>query len=181
MSYIFTSERLGFRVWGPNDLEPFTELNADKEVMRHFPSTLTPQETTSLIERINKHFEEFGYGFFAVDYLSENKFIGFIGLSHPSFETDFTPCVEIGWRLDKDYWNLGLATEGAQRCLEFALQELKLDEIYAFTIPKNLASQRVMQKVGMQFVGNFSHPRFEENSPYSKHVLYRSSFDRKLK
>ncbi len=176
MSYIFTSERLGFRTWSQNDLEPFATLNADEEVMRYFPSTLTSQETASLMERIDKHFEEFGYGFFALDYLPEKKFIGFIGLSHPSFETDFTPCVEIGWRLSSKYWNKGLTTEGAQRCLEFAHQELKLAEIYSFTIPKNLASQRVMQKIGMQFVENFSHPRFEETSPFSKHVLYRTKF-----
>lgn len=176
MNYIFTSERLGFRTWVPNDLEPFTELNADVEVMQHFPSTLTPTETSNLINRIDKHFEEYGYGFYAVDYLPENKFIGFIGLSHPSFETDFTPCIEIGWRLNAKYWNRGLATEGAQRCLEFAQQELKLAEIYSFTIPKNLASQRVMQKIGMQFVEKFNHPRFEKDSPFSKHVLYRSSF-----
>tara|TARA_R110002096_G_scaffold406782_8_gene605178 strand:+ start:12177 stop:12722 length:546 start_codon:yes stop_codon:yes gene_type:complete len=172
MSYIFTSERIGFRTWSQNDLEPFATLNADEEVMRYFPSTLTSQETASLMERISNHFEKYDYGFFAIDYLPEKKFIGFIGLSHPSFKTDFTPCVEIGWRLDKAYWNMGLATEGAQRCLEFAQQELLLTEVYAFTIPENLASQRVMQKIGMQFAGNFNHPRFEEDSPFSKHVLY---------
>lgn len=171
--YFFVSERLGFRKFRDSDLEPFFKMNADSEVMKFFPSTLDTEETQSLIMRINAHIDENGFGFFAIDLLSENRFIGFIGLKRTNFKADFTPCIEIGWRLDKEFWNKGLATEGATRCLEFAFLNLKLNEVYSFTSLLNKPSERIMQKIGMAKISEFDHPLVEKGSRLKKHCLYK--------
>mgnify|MGYP001627807930 CR=1 FL=1 len=173
--YFFTSKRLGFRKFIPSDLEAFQIINSDPEVMKYFPSPLQKEETSSLMNRINDHIDDHGFGFFAVDLLKEETFIGFIGLKKALFKTDFTPCVEIGWRLDKKYWNRGLATEGASRCLDFAFYDLSLNEVYSFTSLLNKASERVMQKIGMKKIGEFDHPLVEDNHPLKTHCLYRVS------
>ncbi len=173
--YFFTSKRLGFRKFKDSDFDFFYSMNSDSEVMKHFPSVLDKEQTLSLMNRINDHIDERGFGFYAVDLLSENAFIGFIGLKRTNFEADFTPCVEIGWRLDKKYWNRGLATEGSARCLDHALSHLNLDEVYSFTSLHNKASERVMQKIGMKKIGEFDHPLVEDHHPLKAHCLYRIS------
>ena len=174
-SYFFNSDKLGFRKFNDSDLDPFFEINSDPEVMRYFPSVLNIEQTKSLMKKINNHIDEHGYGFFAVDLLPENSFIGFIGFKNTSFEADFTPCVEIGWRLHKKYWNLGLATEGALRCLKFARTDLSLNEIYSFTPLLNKASERVMQKIGMNKIGEFDHPLVQNKHKLKLHSLYKTS------
>lgn len=170
--YFFESERLGFRAFKDSDLDPFLKLNSDPEVMKYFPSTLDIEETQDLMVRINDHIKDNGFDFFAVDLLFENRFIGFIGLKRTNFEADFTPCIEIGWRLDKEFWNKGLATEGAKRCLEFAFLDLKLTKVYSFTSLLNKPSERIMQKIGMTKISEFDHPMVETGNPLKKHCLY---------
>lgn len=173
--YFFTSKRLGFRKFKDSDFEFFYSMNSDPEVMKYFPSVLNKEHTRSLMNRINAHIDEYGYGFYAVDLLSENVFIGFIGIKRTNFEADFTPCIEIAWRLDKKYWNRGLATEGAARCLDYAFSVLSFDEIYSFTSLHNKASESVMHKIGMKKIGDFDHPLVENNHPLKAHCLYRIS------
>ncbi|PIF03031.1 MAG: GNAT family N-acetyltransferase, partial [Draconibacterium sp.] len=95
--YIFKSERLGFRNWTENDLTELAKLNADMEVMKHFPKLLTKKESSELIERFKKHFEENGYTYFATEILKNKELIGFIGLAFQEYKTEFTPAVDIGW------------------------------------------------------------------------------------
>ena len=174
-NYLFTSQRLGFRKFHLGDSDNFYSMNSNDEVMRYFPSLLTKDQSDSLLDRINTHIDENGFGFLAVDHLDTNTFIGFIGLKRTNFEADFTPCVEIGWRLIPDFWNQGLASEGASRCLEFAFSALQLNEIYSFTPLLNKPSERVMQKIGMIKVGEFEHPLVEDGHPLKTHCLYISS------
>ncbi|SEW39717.1 GNAT family N-acetyltransferase [Chitinophaga arvensicola] len=171
--YLFTSARLGFRYWEETDLVPFCEMGKDPEVMQFFPATLPEQDSIAMVARIRQHFSEKGYGLYAVDLLSTQKFIGFIGLSTPRFDAYFTPCTEIGWRLRRDAWGRGLATEGAIRCLSYAFETFDFSEIYSFTAVINQPSERVMQKAGMQQVGTFQHPMVADDSPLKAHVLYR--------
>ncbi|RAJ79116.1 RimJ/RimL family protein N-acetyltransferase [Chitinophaga dinghuensis] len=171
--YIFTSARLGFRRWLPEDEAPFAAMNANEAVMEFFPNTLTPADTRALIDRIEQRFSEQGYGLYAVDLLETGAFIGFIGFSHPRFEASFTPCVEIGWRLRPEVWNAGLATEGAKRCLQYGFEQLGLEEIVSFTAVLNQRSERIMQKAGMTFVTIFDHPSLPVGHPLMPHVLYK--------
>ena len=177
MEYLFTSDRLGFRGWKKSDKTPFAKMNADTEVMRYFPSVLTAVASDELVDRLQKHYHTHGFTFFAVDELETKKFIGFIGLIHTSFEAYFTPCIEIGWRLKKEDWYRGFATEGAKRCLEFAFAKLQVDKIYAITTLTNKPSIHVMQKIGMQRQGTFEHPKIADNHPFKTELLYRITSD----
>ena len=163
------------RRWRPEDVEPFAALNADPEVMEHFPSTLSREETIAAVGRVEKHFEERGYGFWAVEAPGQAPFIGFIGLAVVPFEAFFTPCVEIGWRLARPWWGRGLATEGARAALACGFERLGMEEIVAFTVPGNIRSRRVMETLGMRHAGDFEHPRIEPGHPLRRHVLYRLS------
>ncbi len=176
MSTLLT-ERLLLRPWRVEDREPFTRMNADPRVMRFFSKCLTPEETGRIADYIEGHFQQYGYGLFAAELRESGEFIGFIGLNHPLFQAHFTPCVEIGWRLNAAWWNRGLATEGAQAVLRYGFDELKLPEIVAFTVPGNVPSRRVMEKIGMGYdpAGDFEHPGLPEGHPLRPHVLYRIS------
>ena len=97
--------------------------------MAFFPGLLNEEQTTAFVQRMMAQYENKGFCYFAVDELATGNFIGFIGLSEQSYEAAFTPCVDIGWRLHSISWNRGFASEGAKRCLEYAFNELRLDEI----------------------------------------------------
>lgn len=167
--------RLLLRRWREADREPFARINADPRVMLHFPAPLSGAESDSLVDRAEAHFVVHGFGPFAVELRETGQFIGFIGLVAPSFEAHFTPAVEIGWRLDAELWNQGLATEGAHEVLSYGFEELLLPEVVSFTIPANLPSRRVMEKLGMTHdpADDFDHPRIPEGHPMQRHVLYR--------
>ncbi len=165
------TERLVLRQWKPADLPLFIEMNKDKEVMRYFPSTLTDVETIQFYERIVAEFEQKGYGLFAIELKCNGKFIGYTGLHEIGFEAAFSPGVEIGWRLAAAYHNCGYATEAARAVIGYA-QTLGIKKLYSFTASVNKPSERVMQKIGMHKIGEFMHPKVDDESPLKTHVLY---------
>ncbi|WP_028629680.1 GNAT family N-acetyltransferase [Metapseudomonas resinovorans] len=167
--------RLHLRDWRDDDLPAFAELNADVEVMRHFPACLSREESDALAARIRAHFRDHGFGQWIVTHRSDGAFVGVLGLQNVNFEAHFTPAVEIGWRLMPSYWGQGLASEAAQAALAFAFEPLQLVEVVAFTVPTNLRSQAVMARIGMQrdADGDFDHPRLPDGDPLRPHWLYR--------
>jgi RimJ/RimL family protein N-acetyltransferase len=167
--------RLTLRRWRTSDRAPFQTLNADPRVMEFFPALLTPQESDDLIARIEQHFDQHGFGVYAAELVETQAFIGFIGLNIPSFEAPFMPAVEIGWRLAHGYWGRGLATEGARAVVQYAFETLQLPSLVSFTVPANLRSRRVMEKIGMVHNpdDDFDHPSLPEGHPMRRHVLYR--------
>ena len=169
------TERLQLRGWRSADVEPFAALNADPQVMQYFPKTLSHRESESFISRVNTHFDQHGFGLWAVEVRDVAPFIGFVGLAIPRFEAHFTPCVEIGWRLAAQYWNRAYATEAARAVLKFAFDTLRLQEVVALTVPANIASRRVMEKIGMKRdpADDFDHPLLAPGHSLSRHVLYR--------
>lgn len=169
------TERLRLRRWVPGDREAFARLNRDPRVMEHFPGLLTRQESDALADRIEAEFRERGFGRWAVEVPGVAPFAGFVGLSVPRFEAPFTPCIEVGWRLDASYWDRGYASEAARAVLAFASRWLPRDEIVSFTVPANLRSRRVMEKLGMTHSPreDFDHPLLPEGHPLRRHVLYR--------
>jgi RimJ/RimL family protein N-acetyltransferase len=168
------TERLILRTWREADREPFARINADPAVMEFFPASLSRAESDEGVDRIEKHFRERGFGLFAAELRRDGTFIGFIGLNVPRFVAHFTPCVEIGWRLAAAHWGQGLATEGARAVVRHGFETLALDEIVAFTIPANVRSRRVMEKLGMTHdpEDDFDHPGLEPGHPMRRHVLY---------
>jgi len=172
---VLRSQRLILRRFRPDDRAPFAALNADPSVMQHFPKVLTRDESDQVIARIEAHFDEHGFGFWAVEVQHGPPLVGFLGLARPSYETPFTPCVEIGWRLAREHWGQGYATEGARLALVYGFHELGLDEIVSFTVAANARSWAVMERLGMQRdpAGDFDHPLLPEGHPLRRHVLYR--------
>ena len=169
------TERLLLQRWREEDREPFYRMNSDARVMEFFPEYLTQAQSDSLVDRINEHFKKHGFGLFAAELRKDQTFIGFVGVAVPSFKVHFTPCVEIGWRLAANYWGRGLATEGARAVVKYAFEELALDALVSFTVPRNIRSRRVMEKVGMthDVSDDFDHPDLPEGHPLRRHVLYR--------
>ncbi len=173
MSYIIVTERLGLRNWIDADFIPFAEMNKHADVMKYYPATLNDEETAASIKKINTHFDKHGFSLFAVEKLSTKEFIGYTGFMVPSFESFFTPCVEIGWRIKKDEWNKGYATEAATECLKYGFETLRFEKIYSFTSAINHPSEKIMQKIGMIKEGEFDHPDISFTSSLCRHVLYK--------
>lgn len=162
------------RQWHEADLEPFAELNADPEAMRHFPSRLTPEQSDALGRELAALIDEHGWGLWAVEVVNGPRFIGFVGLNDPRFDAHFTPAIEVGWRLLPQHWGHGYATEAAQASVEFGFRELGLREIVAMIARANTRSRRVAERLGMTTdpADDFDHPRVPEG-PFRRHVLYR--------
>lgn len=167
------TQRLILRGWRDEDVQPFAAMNADKQVMEYFPNTLSPDDSRVLKEYFENHIQEHGFGFWAVEVPGVTDFAGMLGISIPRFEAHFAPCVEIGWRLAAQYWGKGYATEGAKAALQFGFE--RFDEIVSFTVPANIRSRRVMEKLGMTRDPDedFLHPSLPAGHPLKPHVLYR--------
>ena len=170
--YIFTTARLGLRNWQFADLTEMAKISADEEVMAFFPSTQNRNYVLDFIKRMKAEYSQKGFCYFAVDHLESGNMIGFIGMHEQTFEADFTPCIDIGWRLNKTFWNKGFATEGAVACLQYGFQDLKIDQIYSITPKVNIKSQRIMQKIGMEYVKDFEFVLLKDDERLKNTVLY---------
>ncbi|MBV8806909.1 MAG: GNAT family N-acetyltransferase [Sinobacteraceae bacterium] len=175
-----TIERLILRQWGDADFEPFARLNNDAVVMEFMPQRLTRDESDGTAARIRAHIEQHGWGLWAVEVKATGEagaagvpFAGYVGLAVPRFEAH--PATEIGWRLAKEHWGHGYASEAATACLHFAFEQLKLEEVVSFTVPLNKRSIGVMERIGMTRnpAEDFDHPKLPPGHPLRKHVLYR--------
>ena len=169
--------RLLLRRWRQSDRKPFARLNADPMVMEHFPRVMSREESDALVDGIEAHFAKHGYGLWAIEIVGETDFVGFVGLSVPTFHAPFMPAVEIGWRLARDYWGRGLATEAGRRAVTDGFERVGLAEIVSFTVPANVRSIPVMERLGMNRnpADDFEHPRLPEGHRLRHHVLYRLS------
>ena len=174
-----STERLILRPWREEDFEPFAKMNSDPRVMEYFPSILSHHESDDLAKRLSTKLQEQGWGLWAVSVLGISDFIGFIGLSEPSFNAHFTPAVEVGWRLAYDFWGKGYATEGALEALRYGFETLNLNQIVSFTAVQNRRSIEVMKRIGLHHdpVDDFNHPKLAEGHILRRHVLYRLNRD----
>ena len=163
------------RRWREEDRAPFAAMNADPRVMEHFPGLMTPAESDHLVDRLAAHFDEHGYGLWALEVPGRTPFAGFVGLNMTLFDAPFTPAVEVGWRLAADQWGHGYATEAAREAVRYGFDQAGLDEIVSFTVPANVRSLRVMEKLGMTHSPSedFDHPLLPEGHPLRRHVFYR--------
>ena len=167
------TERLVMRGWRESDRAPFAELNADPEVMRHFMSTMSRDQSDAFVDKIEAAFDERGWGLWALEV--DGVFIGYTGLQPVSFPAHFTPAVEIGWRLARDAWGHGYASEAARAAAAFGFAQLDLDELVSFTTTANARSRAVMDRIGMTHdpADDFGHPRYPAGHRIHAHVLYR--------
>ena len=150
-------------------------MNADPRVMEFFPRPLSRGESDAMVDRIEAHFREHGFGLWAVEVPGAAPFVGFTGLSMARFSAPFTPCIEVGWRLGAAHWGRGYATEAARLALDHGFGPASLAEIVSFTAATNLRSRAVMERLGMRRdpADDFDHPSLPAGHPLRPHVLYR--------
>lgn len=176
---MLTTDRLLLRRWHGSDRAPFAALNADPEVMRYFPSTRTRAESDALVDRLDAAIEADGFGLWAVERRDSGAFVGFVGLSRPSFDPALVGQVEIGWRLAREAWGQGVATEAAREVVRFAFDPSGADlpALVSFTAATNDPSRRVMRRLGMTHdpADDFEHPALPPSHALRPHVLYRLS------
>jgi RimJ/RimL family protein N-acetyltransferase len=172
---MLTTARLRLRPWRAEDLAPFAALNADRRVREFFPAVQSYEESAASMTYILNHFQQRGFGLWAVEVIGGAPFIGFVGLSVPAFDAPFMPCVELGYRLAFDHWGHGYATEGSRAALAFGFGTIGLTEIVAMATAGNERSRRVMARLGMRRdpVDDFDHPNIVDGHPLRRHVLYR--------
>lgn len=146
-----TTPRLLLRRWTPADREPFAALNADPETMRHFPAPLERAASDQLADYCDDCFEVLSshghpFGLAAVERREDGRFLGFVGLHRMRW---YPEDVEIGWRLSRDAWGRGYATEAASLWLGYARDVLGLPRLISVVAPDNAASLAVTRKLGM--------------------------------
>lgn len=168
------TERLILRQWCDDDKQPFAALNADPIVMQYYPSTLSTSESDALAEKTASLIAAKGWGFWALESKADKRFIGFTGLHQPEHDLPCMPCVETGWRLARNEWGKGYATEAARAALQYAFDRLHLAEVVAFATVENRRSQAVMRRLDMvDTKQNFLHPGLPPGHPLQEHVLYK--------
>ena len=170
---ITQTERLILRTWAKEDIAPFAAMCSDPEVMRYFPAPLSYDETASLAKRLQERYEQDGYTYYAVMLKETEEFIGFCGVLIQTYESPFTPNIDIGWRLKKAAWGNGYATEAAKACLKLAKDDLDLKTIISVASNTNIPSINVMQKIGMKKVGSFEHPALNHTPELNPCEVYQ--------
>ena len=168
------TERLVLRQWRDGDREPFAALNADPEVMRHFPATLTRAESDAVIDRVTAAIDANGYGFWAVERRDDGALLGFAGLAEVAFASPIEGDIEIGWRLARHAWGAGYAREAAQAALAHGWTVIDRDRIVSMTVPANTRSWGLMERLGLARRPDldFRHPRIADGHPLQPHIVY---------
>lgn len=169
--------RLRLRQWRDDDVAGLLPMDSDPEVMRYIgPGTVrTPDEVAAWLGRARKHWDEHGYGLFAAEVRETGVLAGWVGLATPNFLPEVLPAVEIGWRLRRDHWGQGLATEGARVALRFALHDRELDRVVSIRHPDNRSSGRVMEKLGMTLDRRTTVPGW--NRAADVYAITRAEYD----
>ncbi|HEU4911870.1 MAG TPA: GNAT family N-acetyltransferase [Actinomycetes bacterium] len=166
------TDRILMRRWRDADREPFAAMNADPQVMRHFPAPLDRAASDTFLDRIEARFEEQGYGLWALEVVDGPGFVGFTGLNPMPDGVPGAGGVEVGWRLARSAWGNGYATEAARAALDVA-RAAGLTEVWSMTAVTNLPSQAVMRRIGLRRHGTFEHPAVPVGHPVRPHVVYR--------
>jgi RimJ/RimL family protein N-acetyltransferase len=169
------TERLLLRRWTDNDREPFAKISADPLVMRYRLAPLSRRQSDALIDETEATFDERGFGLWVVERRGDRRFLGFTGFATSEFDAPFCPAVDIGWTLARAAWGHGYATEGACAALEYAFEQLHLDEVVAHTTATNERSRAVMRRLGMShdLRDDFDAPWYPPGHARRRFVLYR--------
>jgi RimJ/RimL family protein N-acetyltransferase len=170
------TERLLMRRWRAADRDAFAAMNADPEVMRHFPAPLDRAASDVFADRIEARFDEQGYGLWALEVVDGPGFVGFTGLNPMPEGVPGAGGVEVGWRLARSAWGHGYATEAARAALHVAGQ-VGLPEVWSMTAVTNLPSQAVMRRIGLHRHATFEHPAVPVGHPVRPHVVFRRDLE----
>jgi RimJ/RimL family protein N-acetyltransferase len=171
--------RLILRPWMDSDRLPFAGMSEDADVMEYLRPLATREASDAWIDFQINHQTSHGFCLWAVESRASGLFMGAVGLLRIGFAARFTPAVEVGWRLARQFWGQGFAVEAAQASLQFGFDQIRLTEIVAYASIRNVRSRRVMAKLGMSHdsAEDFDHPRISDNDPLRRQVLYRLTRD----
>lgn len=173
------STRILLRPWKDDDYAPFASMNLDPEVMRFQGGPMSRAASDAMADYFRSDLEGRGWGFWAIEHAREGRFMGYTGILNTAdlpAPLPIPPCVEIGWRLDREFWGHGYVTEAAVRALDFAFAELGAPEVFAYVTPENMRSRAVAERLGMSLTPTvFEHPFFPEGHAYREHLLYSIS------
>jgi len=173
---IIETPRLRLRPLIDSDMESYLAMWADPEVIRHVsPTPISRAAAEAAATHYTRLLQTKGYGYWTIDVNGGPSFAGIIELVDVNFTAAFTPAIEVGWLLPREHWGNGYATDGGRAALDYAFTTLELDEVVALTAASNIASQRVMQRLGMTHdpQDDFDHPYLLGTS-LQRGVLYRS-------
>lgn len=168
------TERLILRAFRDADREPFAAINADPRVHEWLAGPIGRAGSDAMVDQVNAHIAEHGFGFWAAERKADGRLVGAIGLQVVPPDLPPAPAVELGWRLAPEAQGVGLATEGAAAALAWGFANLDRDELIAFTATGNLRSQAVMRRIGMTHdpARDFDHPLLAEQHPLRRHVVF---------
>lgn len=173
---MLVTRRLLLRRWRADDRAAFGAINADPEVMRHFPKRLAQEESDALLVRLQDRWQADGFGFAAVERRADGVLLGMVGLSRVRFGMGFPldGAVEVGWRLAPAHWGEGYATEAARAWLAYGFGTIGLGEIIAFTVPANERSQLLMRRLGLRRdpARDFELPVLPDGHPLRAHLVF---------
>lgn len=142
------TERLYLRPLDESDIESVYAMRSDHEVMRFIREPQSLAETENWIRLVSSFWEKDRLGFCAVIEKETGKFSGWCGI----WRLKETGELEVGYAIAKDFWNRGFATEAAEKFVEYAFENLNPEKVVAVAEPENIASRRVMEKLGMNLV-----------------------------
>lgn len=173
---MIATDRLILRQWREEDRAPWRAMNADPEVMAHFPAPLSADEADAQMERCRAAIDREGAGFWAVERRADGQFLGFIGLNCIGWDIPVKGMWEVGWRLARHAWGQGYATEGARAALAHGFAVMRLPAIIAYTASTNLPSMAVMQRIGMVPLPalDFDHPLLPEGHRLRRHLVWEA-------
>ena len=170
------TERLLLRRWRDEDRTAYVAMNQDPTVMEFMQGLQPPEVSNAFIDKVEAHWDEHGWGLWAIEVPGVAPFVGFTGL-WPADHVLGYASRETGWRLAREHWGHGYATEAAREALRFGFLDIGFDEIVSFTVVDNVRSRSVMERIGLEYVegGDFDHPRVDAVAyPHIvRHVLYR--------
>ncbi|MFG1606217.1 GNAT family N-acetyltransferase [Actinoplanes sp. NPDC049265] len=142
------TDRLILRQWRDDDLDAWAAMNADPLVREFLGGPLTREHSAASMARFAADIDTRGWGWWAVEVASSGTLAGFAGLD-PVDPGGPVEGVEIGWRLAREMWGSGYATEAARACLSYGFDTLRLPEIVAIAAAGNHRSRAVMTRLGM--------------------------------
>ena len=177
---VLRTSRLLLRAWRDDDRAPFAAMNRDPRVMRYFPGLMDRPASDAFVDRLQDLHQRRGFTLWVVEVVDSERgttpFAGFTGLMPPTFDPPFRhrePVAEVGWRLQPQWWGLGIATEAARASVAHGFDVVGLPEILSFTVVTNAPSRAVMERIGMHPDGEFDHPRADPDDWWKRHALYR--------
>ena len=166
--------RLTLAEWRDDHRDAIAAINADPETMRYFVAPMTRAESDAQVDRQIAMQAARGFCFWALERRSDGVLLGLCGLKPGAPDTPIADDLEIGWRFGRDFWGHGYATEAARAALAHGFVDPAVPRVAAITTTDNLASRRVMERLGMAYADglDFDHPAVPEGHRTRRHVTY---------